>query len=88
MPLRILLSLVAVGLAPVVSGNQVSVQLKLSSTVGNASFTVRIFALARLLQPGHRQSKQWVGCGYTIYWGDRPASHSPTSDCAAGFTHT
>jgi hypothetical protein len=62
---------------------------ELSVTAGDTPRSVRITGPKLLTALGKRRYGKWVGCGYSIQWGD--GSGSPTgpsgADCAPGLSH-
>lgn len=60
---------------------------ELSVTAGDSPHSARITGPKNLTDLGKGKYRKWVGCGYSIDWGD--GSRSPVSaDCAIGLTHT
>jgi len=62
----------------------------LSVVVGDTSRSVRITGPKKLTDLGRGKYSKWVGCSYSIQWGD--ASGSPAgpigADCGQGLSHT
>ncbi len=57
---------------------------------GDAPRSARVTGPKRLTDLGKRTYSKWVGCSYSIDWGDE--SYSPMgpvgADCATGLSHT
>jgi hypothetical protein len=60
------------------------------SVVASDPYSVRITGPKSLTDLGKRKYGKWVGCTYSVQWGD--GSESPTgpigSDCGQGLSHT
>src|SRR5260370_20542815 len=63
---------------------------ELSVVAGDTSRSVRITGPKNLTDFGKGKYSKWVGCSYSIQWGD--GSGSPTgpigADCGQGLSHT
>lgn len=63
---------------------------ELSVVPGDAPHSVRIAGPKGLTDLGRRQYGKWVGCGYSVQWGDGSVSPAGPAgaDCAIGLWHT
>lgn len=63
---------------------------ELSVVPGDTPHSVRVAGPKSLTDLGRRQYSKWVGCGYSVQWGDGSASPAAPigADCAIGLSHT
>lgn len=66
-------------------------KLTLSKTSGKAPLIVKITGPARLMKHAKNKFNKWVGCSFTVSWGDESAKEEPkdfNKPCSAYLEHT